>query len=36
MILFIEDYGLLIHYTTNPHLLKQFGDNSNQNVNMHK
>lgn len=29
MILFIEDYGLLIHYTTNPHLLKQFGDNSN-------
>lgn len=33
MTLFIENYGLLIHYTTHLHILNHFDDDYNQNFN---
>lgn len=32
MTLFIENYGLLIHYTTHLHILNHFDDNYNRNL----
>lgn len=36
MTLFIENYGLLIHYTTHLHILNHFDDNYNRNFNLLK
>lgn len=36
MTLFIENYGLLIHYTTCLYILNRFDDNYNQNFNLFK
>lgn len=36
MTLFIENYGLLIHYTTHLHILNHFDDNYNRNFSLLK
>lgn len=33
---FIENYGLLIHYTTHLHILNHFDDDFNQSFNLFK